>query len=310
MSDDSEDRTASLMTPAKLAQLKERPRTVASPAAWLDQLASDAGSGHVRRLVELRGQLEEQLRGVDYRGAAAAAQALSAVLDELDFSGLQPRGWLARATGKGKEAAAGFVVQADRASRAGEDLADEVRELHKRQQAQASAVERTVLEVEVEARAVEKIMDQGARWLQDMRTQLKARGAQAGDAAARELIRQDTVRCDLLLARLKQLRAVSTAAHQAVESCRSVGARRAALLLELQQLQETPWKAWHKRITPVVDEVKATGSAAEADRARAALRDLQSAVKRAGEGCAALQAQEQGAAEVLAALQAPLQAAA
>lgn len=310
MSDDLEDRTASLMTPAKLAQLKERPRTAASPAAWLDQLASDAGSGHVRRLVELRAQLEEQLRGADYRGLAAAAQALSAALDELDFSGLQPRGWLARATGKGREAAAGFIAQVDRIAHAGEDLADEVRELHKRQQAQAAAGERTVLEVEVEARAVEKIMDQGARWLQDMRSQLKAREAKGGDAAARELIRQDTARCDLLLARLKQLRAVSTAAHQAVEGCRSLGPRRAALLQELQQMQEAEWKTWQKRIAPVAEEARATGSAAEADRARAVLRDLQSAVKRAGEGCAVLQAQEQGAAEVLAALQAPLQAAA
>ena len=34
------DRTASLMTPSKLAQVK--PRGPVSPAAWLDQMAADA----------------------------------------------------------------------------------------------------------------------------------------------------------------------------------------------------------------------------------------------------------------------------
>ena len=45
------DRTASLMTPAKLAE--SRPKVAASPAAWLDQMAADAGHQHVRRLAEL-----------------------------------------------------------------------------------------------------------------------------------------------------------------------------------------------------------------------------------------------------------------
>src|SRR4051812_16356720 len=39
MSEDH-DRTASLMTPGKLAQMKPRP--AATPAAWLDRMASDA----------------------------------------------------------------------------------------------------------------------------------------------------------------------------------------------------------------------------------------------------------------------------
>ena len=77
MSDDSDDdRTASLMTPAKLAQLKVRPTPATSPAAWLDQLAADAGSGHVRRLLDLRQQLEAQLRERDWRALAQACAAL------------------------------------------------------------------------------------------------------------------------------------------------------------------------------------------------------------------------------------------
>ena len=43
--------------------------------------------------------------------------------------------------------------------------------------------DRTLLEFEVEFRAIDKIIDQGTRWLQDMRNQLKAREAAATDDA-------------------------------------------------------------------------------------------------------------------------------
>ncbi len=39
------DRTASLMTPSKLAQIK--PKSAVSPAAWLNQMAADAGHAAV-----------------------------------------------------------------------------------------------------------------------------------------------------------------------------------------------------------------------------------------------------------------------
>ena len=58
--DSSEDRTASLMTPAKLAQVAARARAPSSPTAFLDQMAADAGHAHVRRIAELRVQLEQQ----------------------------------------------------------------------------------------------------------------------------------------------------------------------------------------------------------------------------------------------------------
>ena len=173
------------MTPAKLAQLKVRPAPAASPAAWLDQMAADAGSGHVRRLMELRQQLEALVRARegDFRAVGTACQSLDGALGRVDFSLARPKGWLARATGQGKAAQATFGAQQRQAQTAGDDLADEVRELQKKQAVQASTTDRMVLEIEAETRALEKIMDQGARWLQDMRNQIKARQAQGGDAA-------------------------------------------------------------------------------------------------------------------------------
>jgi hypothetical protein len=311
MSDDLDDRTASLMTPAKLAQLKVRPKPAASPAAWLDQLAADAGSGHIRRLVDLRSQLEAQVRGRDYGGVAGAVQALGRGLEQVDFSLVEPRGWLARAVGKGKEAGAGFAAQVDRAARSGEDLQDEARDLQRKQLAQGTAVDRTVLEIDVEVRAIEKIMDQGARWLQDMRNQLKARQAQAGDAAAQQQVAEDTARCELLVVRLKQLRAASTAAHEAVERGKALAPRRVSLQDGLQRLLDGPWKAWQQSAAPVAEAARSGGSRPEGvERARAALQQLQAALASAAQDCAALQSQEQALGAELAALQAPLQAAA
>ena len=301
-----DDRTASLMTPAKLAQLKVRPAPAASPSAWLDQMAADAGSGHVRRLADLRQQLESQLRERELRGVAAACQGLHDALARLDFALLEPKGWLARATGKGKEAVAGFAAQHERVHGAADDLADEVRGLQRKQQAQAGAIDRTLVEFEVEVRAIEKIMDQGARWLQDMRSQLKTREAQGGDAAQ---IRQDNARCELLVARLKLLRAANTAALEAVQRCKDAAGRRAALVESLQKLVDEDWKAGRKKLDAVADQAGAGGAAPEGmDRARRARQDLQAALQQAGQDCGSVQVQDQAAADVLAGLQAPLQA--
>jgi chromosome segregation ATPase len=311
MSDEPDDQTASLMTPAKLAQLKVRPREAPTQgSAWLDQMAADAGSGHVRRLVDLRKQLEAQAGGCTCEGVAASLQALHGQLEKLDYAGLQPKGWLARATGKGKEASAGFTAQHARIGRAGEDLVDEVRALQKKHQAQASAIERTLGEVDTEVRALEKIMEQGARWLQDMRTQLKARGAQAADAPAQQQIAEDSARCDVLVGRLKQLRSASSGVQQVVERCRALARSRASVGDALQQTLDGEWAGWHQAVAPVAREVEQTGAASDGvPGAGQSQEQLQQALKQAGRDCRALETQEQALLEELVALQEPLQAA-
>jgi hypothetical protein len=306
-----DDGTASLMTPAKLAQLKMRPKPAATPAAWLDQLATDAGSGHVRRLVDVCKLLESQAGGPGCEAVATALQALHTAAGKLDYSVVQPRGWLARATGKGKEEAADFIAQHARIGRAGEDLADEVRALQKKQQAQATALERSYAEAKAEVEALEKIMDQGARWLQDMRTALRTRQGAGGDAAAQQQIKEDTARCELLFERLKQLRAASSAVQHAVERCRTVTRSRASLGESLQLTLDGEWTGWQKTVAPLVEEVVATGSITQAvGGAKEAQDELQAVLKQAGKDCRALETQEQALADEIAALQAPLQASA
>ena len=138
---DDEDRTASLMTPAKLAQLKDRPKPASSPAAWLDQLATDAGSGHVRRLVDLRKTLPAQLRerscqGRPWSPAAGAGRGGG----QARFRPGAAQG-LAGARHRQGQAGGGRLRRAGpSASRTpARTLRAEVRALQKEQQAQGSA---------------------------------------------------------------------------------------------------------------------------------------------------------------------------
>ena len=90
---DDPDRTASLMTPAKLAQAA--PRAPASPAAWLDQMAAEAGHHHVRRAAELRCDLAAQGLGrevsplaADLKSWRARLASMAAAAGESGASGL------------------------------------------------------------------------------------------------------------------------------------------------------------------------------------------------------------------------------
>jgi hypothetical protein len=302
------DRTASLMTPAKLAQA--RPKAPVSAAAWLDQMAADAGHVHVRRLAELCGELQAQDRLGDIQPAAAALASLAEALPRLDFGLLRSRGWWARTTGKSRSAGAEFAAQFEKIEEVSRGLAAHVQALQTRQQAHGTVSELTLVEIEVEVRAIEKILDQGARWLQDMRNQLKAREAGAADAPSRKAIEDDALRCEILVARLKLLRAVSSAAQHAHQQAQGAAVRRAAVLQLLQQAVATNVKSWQARLTTLA------GVAGDDDAPALSLegpmeshRELQLCVKQAIADCGQLQAQEKALAEGLAALDTQAQAA-
>jgi len=293
------DRTASLMTPAKLAQA--RPKAAASPAAWLNQMAADAGHVHVRRLGELCEELRAQARLRDFSPLVAALGRLAEALPRLDFSLLQARGWWARASGKSRSAGAEFANQFEQIAEAAQALAAQGPVLQKKQQEQGTVGELTLVELEVEFRAIEKIIDQGARWLQDMRNQLKARQAAPGDEQSRQAIRDDAARCEILVSRLKVLRAVSSAAQQAHEQARAAAARRAAVVQ--QQGLAANIKAWNTRLSTLA------ASAGDGDSPALSLdgpmethRELQLCIKQAIADCGHLQSQENALAQGLAEL--------
>jgi len=299
---DDADRTASLMTPAKLAQVS-KPKAAATPAAWLDQMASDAGHQHVRRLSELGAQLQAQAQLRDISPVAAELARLAEALPHLDFGLLQSRGWWARTTGKSRTAGAEFAVQFEQIEEVAKGLAGRAQELRKAQQEQAGAGERSLLEVEVEFRAIDKIIDQGARWLQDMRNQLKTRTATASGEQAEQAIKDDAARCEILVGRLKILRAVSSAAQQAHQHGQAAAARRSALSHLLQQALATDVRAWQACLSALAAAASQSNSPAlDLDESMETHRELQLCVKQAIADCGQLDGQEKVLAHSLAAL--------
>ena len=110
MDSSNDDRTASLMTPAKLAQVSAAARKPISPTAFLDQMAADAGHPHVTRLSELQADLPGQTGGSRVDGIQPVLERLAHALPSLDFSLLQSQGGLwASLTGKNRDAGAGFA---------------------------------------------------------------------------------------------------------------------------------------------------------------------------------------------------------
>jgi hypothetical protein len=179
--------------------------------------------------------------------------------------------------------------------------------VHKQQQELSAGADVAIVELGVEYHAIDKIIDQGARWLQDMRSQLKSRGA-AADPAAQEQARQDTERCEILVARLKALRALSSAIQQSHQHAQGAAARRLALVQLLRQGLAGRIKSWRARLSAVAAAVRAGGAAQDLDASMEAHRDLQLCVKQAVADCGHLQTQEKLLADSLAALATQLEA--
>lgn len=303
------DRTASLMTPSTLAQAG-RPKAVVSSAAWLDQMAADAGHLHLHRLAELRGVLETHAQARDPKALGSALEQLEEALPQLDFSLLESRGWWARTTGKSRNAGAEFSACVDQMAEAVKAVQERAQELQKKQQAEAAATERALVEFDVECRAIDKIIDQGGRWLQDMRNQLQARHAQAADAQSVQQIKDDAARCEILVGRLKLLRTAATAAQETHREAHATAAARAALVQLLQHSLAAETRAWQARLPALAAQaLDAQGRPPGLAQATETHSALQLCVKQAGSEAAQLLVQEQALSASLAAMAGHIEAA-
>jgi hypothetical protein len=280
-----------------------KPRGAANPAAWLNQMAADAGHSHVKRLAELCKDLHAQAGRRDFSPLAGDLGQFAAVLPQLDFGLLQSQGLLARLKGKHRTAGAEFAAQYQRIDEAARALAERTRGLQQKQGEQVGGTDITLLEFTVEVQALEKIIDQGARWLQDMRNQLKVRQAAQNDEAARRQIEDDEARCELLVARLKALRALSTAAQQVHQQAQATAARWAALVQMLQQALASDVKDWRNGVSALASSVEGgVTPGLNLENPMESHRDLQLCVKQAIADCGQLQAHEAELAAGLAAL--------
>src|SRR4051812_24198785 len=97
---DPPDQTASMMTPAQVAQMSAS-KPPASPSAFLNQMAADVGHQHLARLKELQPLLLEQANGLQATSFQPPLEGMQRALQAVDFAPLlQKKGFLAGLTGK------------------------------------------------------------------------------------------------------------------------------------------------------------------------------------------------------------------
>ncbi|MEO5671678.1 MAG: hypothetical protein ABIR26_13365 [Ramlibacter sp.] len=300
------DRTASLMTPSKLAQVRAKPPAAqAAPGAWLNQMAADAGHVHLRQLAALKKEVESQVLPPEFSAFAADLSRLAEALPGIDFGLLKDRGWWARTTGKSVADGTKFADQFAKVEQVADGLADRAQALHKTQQAQATEIERILLEIKMECKAIDQIIDQGARWLQDMRSQLKTRLAAATDSQIEQGIKDDNARCEILVDRLKALRATATAAHHSRQLLKASSAKRQAVADFLQEALASDLRGWQRRLSELAAGARAKdASGFDVDGAMATHRELQLSAKKAISECAMALHQEKTMVESLTALEA------
>ncbi|MDB5947021.1 MAG: hypothetical protein JWQ33_2047, partial [Ramlibacter sp.] len=219
---------------------------------------------------------------------------IAGALQQLDFSLLEPGGWWARTRGKSRSSGAEFSAQFEQVAQATSPLPELADALRKEQQADAALSERALVELQVEYRAVEKIIDQGSRWLQDMRTQLKLRRTAAVDVQAQQELQEEANRCDILVARLKALRALCNTAAQVHEQAGSNAARRMALAQTLQKSLASDVNDWQGRIAVLADSARAgKGATLAVQGPMGTHEELQASVAKAVAACEQLAVQEQ-----------------
>jgi hypothetical protein len=289
------DQTASLMSPARLARLK--PQAPATPAAWLDQMAADVGRVPVLRLLELTEALKAQTADRDLRPVAAALQQLRNTLEAIDFTLLEPKGWLAKATGKARSAGAGFAQQVDAVASACDAVTKGVAAFKTANE--ALAADRTQVEMAVEGGGLDQIVEQGGRWLQDMRTQLQKRHAEAVEAVAQLQVREDAARCEILVTRLKLLREAGGGVQHTLKQAQDAAARRTAFLVVADQALFPAIKTWHGRMGPLATAAAAGTAALGAEGPKEAHRKLLDYLQRADNAFAQVQVHEQALAQGL-----------
>lgn len=294
------DRTASLMSPGKLSRLKPQP--AATPEAWLDRMAADVGRLQVDNLMDVQQALAQQALDRAAGALASDLDALAAAQQQLDFSLLETRGWWARTTGKARSAGAEFAAQVDMVGARVQAVTARAGELSRNHGTGAAATDRSLLNLDVEYRALDKIVEQGAKWLQDMRGQLQQRHAAAAtDPAAQQKVREDAARCEILVARLKALRALSATAQQVLAQTRDLLAARGALVQHLSQALSATSRNWNARMGSLAAAAQAGADSPElsVEAPKEIHRQMQQQVMQAQADCERLAGLEEAAATVV-----------
>jgi hypothetical protein len=258
-------------------------------AAWIQEQLADLQDTQVRRLAQLRSQLQSETFEWDSVALGQAVTTLNSSCREIHFEDLR-LGWFARKMGKHKAPYARFVAAYERMVACAVRMKTVAAKLVVDHKTHSASAKRVLLELGIERKGLQEEVDQGVTWLQDMCVQLNALGEQGSTdpqlprlAGAAQAFTQS----------FKALQSAASIAEELGVRGQSLLDRRAALLEQVRADSEFFEKSWVRAIGKVAGDVKAgrtsfpgIGDAVEAH---------DELVRRLGitsESCAALQHEE------------------
>lgn len=265
-------------------------------AAWIQEQLADLGEGPVRRLADLRAQLQSSAFEWDATVLAQSVGMLRSAGRELRFDNLR-HGWLARKLGKHKPIYERYVAAYDRIVNAVQKVKAEAAKLAGTIKAHAAGTKRTVVELDLEAKSLQSGVDQGVTWLQDMCVQINELRERGSDDAELATLAEAAQAFTL---QFKSYQSASSISSELGVRMQSLVDRRNALVELVRTDMDKFDKTWMRPAGKIATDMKAgrnsipgIGDAAEAHEA------VMSRLDNCAESCTALQHEEHLMAEHL-----------
>lgn len=223
-----------------------------SCAAWLDQALAEAEGEIAPRLRRAAGELQ-RLRG-DWQGGGVT-QACASTEDRLalvDFGLLDKPGWFARLSSRAARSAREFIAQHDRVVEESTRLAATAREFARTREASMTAMQRCLLELDMECRSLGERVSQATHWLESLSAALRS----AADPEP-ALLRYASAACP----RLERLHQDWTGALEVQAHCRACTSLQEVFLDLLGKEWAAALGTWQSLMKGWVEQVEQSGPA-------------------------------------------------
>ncbi|TWO70638.1 hypothetical protein FN976_13850 [Caenimonas sedimenti] len=225
------------------------PATAGSLAGAAYRLLVTTSAGHVQQVAKLAADVASfAALGEDSR-LPEAVETLQAGVDAMRLGAADPQtGWLARASGKDRDARGNVAAQCLQFESERDQVEAEAREVLGRWDAHAAAARRMLVEFVVEVQALERTLVTAAKLLRDMKRAMRKERTLADTGVAHLELQAMGERAEAIHARLRLYEAVPRTAHQVHRLAQDITSRRAALATVLQNDLTRHADRFHERL--------------------------------------------------------------
>jgi hypothetical protein len=261
--------------------------------AWVTQLTEEVQGAHFGRLRQLRSRLQSDAFTWDNALLTRAVEVFLATSRSLEFQSLRNCGVWARLTGATKVVAFVFAKKYDDVVGAAGTARKEFEVLSRDYRAHTSSTRKLIVELDMEYRALDREIDQGAQGLVELSYAIEKTGEP----------RALSSRAKALSAELKRFRLASALAKEITILGQNVLERRAALLERMKLDLHGFDKVWLQRVASILTKPGDRRFPVPGlDKAREVHGELINRLELTSDACTALQMEEQAMARRLAML--------